>query len=174
MVTHSKQSPIELAFTLLRSLYWYLSHIWNIWCQIYQISYKIIFITKELTKNTIVFFKKPLKSKFKISKVEKEEELGRNIFGIERHSNKKNSKHKLLCKSDLKEQLKNEQFFSCDWKGNIPRHISFQRQRNTHFCRHQFFLTPRNSLAVSITRTDTFWIRNLWQKIKNKKRFCIR
>ena len=110
MVTHSKQSPIELAFTLLRSLDWYLSHIWNIWCQIYQISYKIIFITKELTKNTIVFFKKPLKSKFKISKVEKEEELGRNIFGIERHSNKKTLNTSFYVSRILKNNLKTNNF----------------------------------------------------------------
>ena len=173
MVTHSKQSPIELAFTLLRSLYWYLSHIWNIWCQIYQISYKIIFKTKELTKNTIAFFKNHWKASLKFQKLKKRKNWVEKSSVLNRLK-QKNSKHKLLCKSDLKVQLKNEQLFSCDWKGNIPRQISFQRQRNTHFCRHQFFLTLRNSLAVSITRTDTFWIRNLWQKIKNRKRLCIR
>ena len=37
----------------------------------------------------------------------------------------------------------------------------FQGQENAQFCCQQFFLTRRNSLAVSIIRTDRLRIRHL-------------
>ena len=131
----------------------------NIWDQVYQIPYKRNFIRKKLSKFQITFSKNHWESKFKMSEVGKEEDLGRKPL-------KQKTQNKFLCKSDFKEWVKNYLFFSFDRKGKIPHQVFFQRQENTQFCCQQFFLTPINSLAVCIIGTDTLWRRHLHLECK--------
>ena len=87
--------------------------------------------------------------------VAKEEKLGREK-AVTLKALKQKIQNKFLFKSDLKERTKNKLFFSCDLKGKIPHQTFFQGQGNMQFNCQEIFLTPRNSLGVSIIGTDTF------------------